>query len=86
MSNPNPHRQHFNEWCPEPQISRGWLIVYLTAILACYMIVSHLDYQDATEQARANCEVRSTVYTKFTYQPESGICKKERKNGTTKKN
>lgn len=79
----NPHRQHFNDYVPEPQISRAWLAVYFAGILACYAIVSSMDYRDTR---REECERKSYGKYVFTYQPSTDTCVKEYKSGTTKKN
>jgi hypothetical protein len=71
----NPHRQHFNEWCPEPQLSRGWLALYCAAILACWTLVSTMDYRDARKE---ECERKTTAKFTFTYQHQTDTCRKEK--------
>ncbi len=79
----NPHRQHFNEWCPEPRLSRGWFAVYMAAIFACYVLVSTMDFREARKE---ECERKSYGKYVFTYQPSTDKCIKEYQSGTTKKN
>lgn len=78
------HRQnYFDQVVPEPRVSRLQLALYLIVILGVYGGLSTLDYRDARME---ECHRKSSVKYQFTYQPETDLCIKELRNGTTQKN
>lgn len=74
---------YFEDVFPEPKVSKTLLACYLLTVIGVWAAMSTLDYREARSM---ECARKSNSAYIVYHDSDTDTCKKEPRNGTTKKN